>query len=60
MRNFKIPKIPTTRPVCIRFPDQLIEEIEDTIKGKSSNFSAFVIASVRFALENMEKEDDDN
>jgi len=50
MRNFKIPKIPTTRPVCIRFPDQLIEEIEDTIKGKSSNFSAFVIASVRFAL----------
>ena len=40
----------------IRFPNDVIDEIEDAIKGTDCRFSAFVVEAVRVALENL-KED---
>ena len=40
----------------IRFPNDVIDEIEDAIKGTDCTFSAFVVEAVRVALENL-KED---
>lgn len=57
MAGFKIPKIPTTTNKTIRFPDDLIEEIESVIAGKECTFSAFVIAAVRNALDELKEED---
>jgi len=58
MRKFKIPAIPTTTNKCVRFPNDLIEEIEKEIAGKDCTFSAFVIEAVRVALENLHEEEE--
>lgn len=57
MKKFKIPEIPQTTNKCIRFPNNLIEEVEEAISGKNCTFSAFVIEAVRIALENLNEED---
>ena len=54
MKNFKIPSIPPTTSKCIRFPNDVIEQVENAIKGQNCTFSAFVIEAVRVALENLE------
>ena len=54
MKNFKIPSIPPTTSKCIRFPNDVIEKVENAIKGQNCTFSAFVIEAVRVALENLE------
>jgi len=59
MKKFKIPVIPTTTNKCIRFPDNIIEQIEEAIKGKSCTFSAFVIEAVKVALDNLEEDEND-
>lgn len=41
----------------IRFPNDLIEEIEKVRVCKKCTFSAVVIAAVEFALENMSEEE---
>lgn len=51
--KFKIPSIPSTTSKSIRFPNDMIEEVEEVIKGKNCTFSAFVIEAVRVALENL-------
>ena len=56
MGNFKIPIIPQTTQRSIRFPNNLIKEVEDAIQGKNSSFSAFVIEATRIALQEL-KED---
>ncbi len=56
MAGFKIPNIPPTTNKTIRFPNDLIEAIEKAIAGKDCTFSAFVIAAVRNALEELEQE----
>ena len=56
MKEFKIPSIPPTTSKCIRFPNDLIEQIEKAIQGKNCTFSAFVIEAVRVALENLNSE----
>lgn len=48
--------IPPTTNKSIRFPNDVIDEIEDAIKGTDCTFSAFVVEAVRVALENL-KED---
>ena len=53
MKNFKIPSIPPTTNKCIRFPNDVIEEVENAIKGQSCTFSAFVIEAVRVALDDL-------
>ncbi|MBQ3552607.1 MAG: hypothetical protein IJA35_05615 [Clostridia bacterium] len=53
MGKFKIPKTPPTINKTIRFPVDVVEEVEDAIRGKDCTFSAFVIAAVRAALEDI-------
>ena len=57
MKKFKIPSIPPTTNKSIRFPDNLIEEVESAIKGTDCTFSAFVVAAVRNALDELKKEE---
>ena len=56
MKEFRIPSIPPTTNKCIRFPNDLITQVEDVIRGKDCTFSAFVIEAVRVALDNLEDE----
>ena len=56
MRKFRIPSIPPTTNKGIRFPNDVIDEIEEANKGTDCTFSAFVVEAVRVALENL-KED---
>lgn len=56
MKKFKIPNIPPTTNKCIRFPNNVIEQVENAIEGKDCTFTAFVIEAVRIALENLEEE----
>lgn len=51
MGNFKIPSIPPTTNKTVRFPNDVVEAVEQAIQGKNCTFSAFVIAAVRAALE---------
>ena len=53
---FKIPSVPPTTNKTIRFPNDVVEQVEQAIQGKDCTFSAFVIAAVRMALEDLEKE----
>ena len=57
MPKFKIPNIPATEPKSIRFPVDVISEVEGTIKGKDCTFSAFVVEAVRVALESLREEE---
>ena len=56
MKKFKIPNTPPTSNKCIRFPNDVIKEVEDAIAGKDCTFTAFVIEAVRVALENLKEE----
>ena len=53
MGNFKIPVTPSTTKKTIRYPNDVIEQVEKVIQGKECTFSAFVIAAVRAALEDL-------
>lgn len=56
MEKFKIPNIAPTTNKSIRFPDDVIEGVEAAIVGQNCTFSAFVVAAVRAALEDLEKQ----
>ena len=55
MTKFKIPVVPSTTNKCIRFPDNLINDVEESIRGQSCTFSAFVLEAVRVALKNLKE-----
>ena len=55
MGKFKIPTTPPTTNKTVRFPNDVVEEVEKAIKGKNCTFSAFVIAAVRAALDDLKK-----
>ena len=55
MGHFKIPSIPPTTNKSVRFPNDVIREVEDAIQGKDCSFSAFVVAAVRRALEDLKE-----
>jgi len=55
MGKFKIPSTPPTINKTIRFPSDVVEAVENAIKGKECSFSAFVIAAVRAALEDLKE-----
>ena len=55
MAKFKIPENPPTINKTIRFPNSVVEDVENAIKGKDCTFSAFVIAAVRTALEDLKQ-----
>lgn len=54
MAKFKIPSTPPTTNKTIRFPTDVVEAVEKAIQGKNCSFSAFVIAAVRAALDDLE------
>lgn len=56
MKKFKIPSIPPTSNKSIRFPNDVIENVEKAIKGTNCTFTAFVVEAVKIALENLEEE----
>ncbi|MDD6159649.1 MAG: hypothetical protein PUB51_00760 [Oscillospiraceae bacterium] len=56
--SFKIPSVPPTTNKTIRFPNDLIETVENLIRGRDCTFSAFVIAAVRAAVEEVENGDE--
>lgn len=57
MKRFKIPSIPQTTNKCIRFPNDVIEDVENAIKGTSCTFTAFIIEATRVALENLREDE---
>ena len=59
MAKFKIPKTPLSTNKSIRFPNDLIEQIVEAIRGKDCTFSAFVVEAVRVALADLEEESND-
>lgn len=56
MKKFKIPSVPPTTNKSIRFPNDVIEEVEKAIEGKKCTLTAFVVEAVKIALENLEEE----
>ena len=55
MLKFKIPSIPSTTNKSIRFPNDLIDEVEKAIQGTDCTFSAFVVEAVRVALQSVDE-----
>ena len=55
MGKFKIPQTPPTINKTIRFPSDVVAEVENAIKGKDCTFSAFIVAAVRTALEDLKE-----
>lgn len=56
MAKFEIPSLPPTVNKTIRFPSDVVQEVEKAISGKDCTFSAFVIAAVRAALDDIREE----
>lgn len=57
MGKFQIPSTPPTVNKTIRFPSDVVEEVEKAMQGKNCTFSAFVIAAVRTALADIHEAD---
>ena len=49
-----------TENKTIRFPFNLIEKVEEAIKGEDVSFSKFVIQACEYALTNMKKDKKDS
>lgn len=56
MAKFEIPILPPTTNKTIRFPNDVVQSVEEAIQGKDCTFSAFVIAAVRAALEDLKEQ----
>ena len=57
-RKFKLPPVPPTTSKCVRFPNDILEEVENAIQGTTCTFSAFVIEATRLALEDLKGEEE--
>ena len=56
--SFQIPSVPPTTNKTIRFPNDLIAQVEALIQGRDCTFSAFVVAAVRAAVEEVSRQPD--
>ena len=56
MGKFQIPATPPTTNKTIRFPNDVVEQVEKAIQGKDCTFSAFVIAAVRADLDDLNED----
>ena len=54
-QKFRIPAVPPTTSKSIRFPNDLIQQVESAIQGTDCTFSAFVIEATRWALRDMQE-----
>ena len=57
MGQFSLPETPPTVNKTVRFPSDVVEQVEQMIQGKDCTFSGFVIAAVRSALEDLKDQD---
>ena len=57
MKKFQIPKVPISATKSIRFPVDVIEQVEEAIRGKDCTFTAFVVEAVRVALASLEEDE---
>ena len=60
MRKFKLPKVPSSTNKSIRFPNDVIDAVEEAIRGTDCTFSAFVVEATRVALENLAEEEEES
>lgn len=60
MSNFRIPSTPPTTNKSIRFPNDIIEAVEAAIVGKDCTFSAFVVAAVKAALDDLNAQSEES
>lgn len=58
MNSFKIPIIPSTTQRSIRFPNDLIDNVEEAIRGKETTFTAFIVAATRHAIDELNNNND--
>ena len=61
MKRFRIPnvpKVPVSATKSVRFPTDVIEQVEEAIRGKDCTFTAFVVEAGRVALENLEEDEE--
>ncbi len=58
MNRFKIPIIPSTTQRSIRFPNDLIDDVEEAIRGKETTFTAFIVAATRHAIDELNSDND--
>lgn len=56
MSKFKMPYNPPAMNKTVRFPNDVIEDIETLIRGKDCTFSAFVVAAVRSVVDELKEE----
>lgn len=54
--NFSIPKTPRSTTKSIRFPNEVIDQVNDAIAGTDCDFTKFVVAAVRSALVSLEEQ----
>ena len=47
------------QPKNIRFPNEIIQQVDEVIQGTNVTFSRFVIEATRVALENMKEDGED-
>lgn len=60
VRKFKLPVVPPTTNKCIRFPNDVIKQVEEAIKCKDCTFTAFVVEAVRVAIDNLKEDESKN
>lgn len=53
----RLPKTPSSTNKSIRFPNDVIDAVEDAIRGTGCSFSAFVIEATRVALESLKEQE---
>ena len=56
--SFKIPSTPSSTNKSIRFPNDVIQDVEKLIVNKDCTFSAFVIAAVKAAIEDVKSQEE--
>ena len=59
MREFRIPKQPISATKSVRFPVEMIDEVEEAIRGQDCTFSTFVVSAVRWALDNLKEQEEE-
>lgn len=60
MRKFKLPAVPQTTSKTIRFPNEVIDRIEEAIRETGVTFSAFIIEAAKVALDNLHEAEEES
>lgn len=58
IKDFKIPSQFPPVQKTIRFPEDLVEDVESIIKGRHCTFTAFVVEAVRTVVEELKNEEE--